>query len=156
MGGCGFHEHDRRRCSERNYANSQIGCVRERLAQDGCQATRTSIVVSVRVPVLAQSSNQTYNRTMNKPFNLDRMIPMLADVGVSISDLKKNPAEAIAAAREQQVAILNRNRPVAYLISPEVWDHILDVFDDQKLAFELQDRLEDDLENSVEVSLDDL
>lgn len=92
---------------------------------------------------------------MNRPFKPDILQPILADVGVSITDLKRNPAAVIAAAQEQQVAILNRNRPVAYVISPEVWDHICDMFDDMKLARELEARL-DDVDDAVTVSLDDL
>jgi antitoxin StbD len=93
---------------------------------------------------------------MNKPFKPEPISPILADVGVSISDLKKNPAAVIEAAKSQQVAILNRNRAVAYVISPEVWDHIIDVFDDMKIAREMEGLLDDNLDDAVEVSLDDL
>jgi antitoxin StbD len=93
---------------------------------------------------------------MNKPFTPQPILPILANVGISISDLKKNPAAAIEAAKVEQVAILNRNKAVAYLISPEVWDHIMDVFEDQKFAREFGDRLDDPLEDSIAVSLDDL
>jgi antitoxin StbD len=93
---------------------------------------------------------------MNAPFKPEVITPILANVGVSISDLKKNPAAVIDAARSQQVAILNRNRPVAYVVSPEVWDHILDVFDDNKLARLIESRLQDDLDDAVEVKLEDL
>lgn len=92
---------------------------------------------------------------MNKPFKPEPIVPILADVGVSISDLKRNPAAVIEAARAQQVAILNRNKPVAYIVSPEVWDHILDVFDDRKLAREIERRLPD-VADAVTVSLEDL
>jgi antitoxin StbD len=92
---------------------------------------------------------------MNAPFKPEPMLPILANVGVSISELKRNPAAVIAEAKSQQVAILNRNVPVAYLISPDVWDHILDVFDDNKLAREIEQRL-GDLDSAVAVSLDDL
>lgn len=92
---------------------------------------------------------------MNKPFKLAPALPIMADVTVSISDLKKNPAAVIEEARKRQVAITNRNRAVAYLISPEVWDHILDVFDDRKFLREYEDRL-DDIDNAIPVSLDDL
>jgi len=93
---------------------------------------------------------------MNMTFRPVPIVPILADVGVSISDLKRNPAAVIEAARNQQVAVLNRNRPVAYVISPEVWDHILDVFGDQKLARDIESVLEDDLADAVEVKLEDL
>lgn len=92
---------------------------------------------------------------MNKPFKPEAIVPILAEVGISISDLKRNPAAAVEAARSQQVAILNRNRPVAYLVSPEIWDRILDVIEDLRV----EDLVEDRLANPgtlVEVSIDDL
>lgn len=92
---------------------------------------------------------------MNKPFKLASALPIMADVTVSISDLKKNPAAVVAEARKRQVAITSRNRAVAYVISPEVWDHILDVFDDRKFEREYEERL-DDIDNAIPVSLDDL
>ena len=46
-------------------------------------------------------------------------VPLLASVGISISDLKKNPSAAIAAADGFPVAILNRNTPMAYLVPAE-------------------------------------
>ena len=92
---------------------------------------------------------------MNKPFKLAPALPIMADITVSISDLKKNPAAVIAEAQKRQVAITSRNRAVAYVVSPEVWDHILDVFDDRKFLREYEDRL-DDIEDAIPVSLDDL
>jgi antitoxin StbD len=80
---------------------------------------------------------------MNKPFRPEPITPILADVGVSISDLKRNPAAVVAEAKLHQVAILSRNKPVAYVVSPEVWDHILDVLDERKLVREAQDALEE-------------
>lgn len=91
----------------------------------------------------------TYYETVNQPFKPEALAPILADIGVSISDLKRNPAAVIEAARTEQVAILNRNRPVAYLISPEVWDHILDVFADRRLVREAQDALDEEGEDVV-------
>ena len=91
---------------------------------------------------------------MNKPFKPETLVPILADGGVSISDLKRNPAAVVEAAKTQQVAILNRNRAVAYVVSPEVWDHILDVFDERRLIREAEAALEEEGED-VEVNLDD-
>lgn len=93
---------------------------------------------------------------MNKPFKPTPVLPIMADVSVSISELKKNPAVVIAEARKRQVAITSRNRAVAYVISPEVWDHILDVFDEHKLAREFGDRLDDALEDAIPVTLEEL
>jgi hypothetical protein len=52
---------------------------------------------------------------MNKPFKPAPILPILANVGISISDLKKNPTAAIEAAKAQQVAILNRNRALVFI-----------------------------------------
>lgn len=99
---------------------------------------------------------------MNAPFKppaLKKSIieDVLATATVSISDLKKNPAAVVAEAELRQVAILNRNRPVAYVISPDVWDHICDVLADRRLAEEAQDEL-DAIERgdseTVEIDLD--
>ncbi len=59
---------------------------------------------------------------MNAPFKAPPTDTILADACVGISELKKNPSAVIAVAQEQQVAILNRNKPVAYLISAEQWE----------------------------------
>jgi antitoxin StbD len=94
---------------------------------------------------------------MNAPFAPTAIVPILADVRVSITDLKRNPAAVVAAARTQQVAILNRNRPVAYVISPEVWEHLCDLAADQRLIRDAQDELDaiDGGDNeTVEVELD--
>lgn len=90
---------------------------------------------------------------MNAPFKSDPVEPILASACVGISELKKNPAAVVAAARTQQVAILNRNKPVAYVISPEVWEFVCDLAEDAKLAEEAAASLDEEGEN---VSLDDL
>ena len=92
---------------------------------------------------------------MNTVFKPEPIVPILADVGVSISDLKRNPAAVITAAKDQQVAILNRNKPVAYVISPEVWEYICDMHEDAMDAELVRKRLAED-EEAIPVSLDDL
>ena len=74
---------------------------------------------------------------------------VLADAVVSISTLKTNPAAVIAEARLRQVAILSRNKPVAYMVSPEVWEHVMDVFADLRLAEEAREQLKGEGENEV-------
>jgi len=93
---------------------------------------------------------------MNKPFKPEPIVPILADVGVSISDLKKNPAAVVAAARQSQVAILSRNKPVAYVISPEVWEAVLDMHEDALDAELARRRVEDEGDQTISVTLDDL
>lgn len=79
---------------------------------------------------------------------------VLADACVSISNLKANPAAVIAEAQMRQVAVLNRNKPVAYVISPAVWEHVLDLLDERKLVQEAQAALAEDGDDIV-VDLDD-
>lgn len=92
---------------------------------------------------------------MNQPFKPDILQPILANIGVSITDLKRNPAAVIAAAKEEQVAILNRNKPVAYMISPEVWEYLCDLVEDVRDAELVRQRLAEPGE-MIEVSIDDL
>jgi len=92
---------------------------------------------------------------MNAPFQSEVVTPILAEACVGISELKKNPAAVIAAAREQQVAILNRNKPVAYMISPEVWDYLCELVSDQKLVEMAREAL-DSGEEGVPVTMDEL
>jgi antitoxin StbD len=83
---------------------------------------------------------------MNAPFKIENI---LADAVVGITDLKRNPAAVIAEAQLRQVAILNRNKPVAYIVSPEIWEHILDVFADRRLAREAEEALNEEGDDVV-------
>jgi len=92
---------------------------------------------------------------MNLPFAPEATTPILADSCVSISELKKNPAAVIAAAREGQVAILSRNKPVAYMISPEVWAYLENLVEHEVLTRLVEDELERG-EQPVPVTIDEL
>jgi antitoxin StbD len=92
---------------------------------------------------------------MNAPFKPPVIEEILADACVSTSGLKKNPAAVIAEAQIRQVAILNRNRPVAYVIAPHVWEYLCDLVTDQRLLEQIERELEDGGEE-IEVSIDDL
>ncbi len=78
---------------------------------------------------------------------------LLADFGISISELKKNPSAAIRAADGAPVAILNRNTPEAYLVPAEAWEAIIDALDDMRLAEIVRERAG---QEEIEVSIDDL
>jgi antitoxin StbD len=79
--------------------------------------------------------------------------PLLADYGISISDLKKNPSAAIAAAEGFPIAILNRNSPAAYLVPAEAWEDILEQLDDMELAAIVRKRQG---QRRIRVNIDDL
>jgi antitoxin StbD len=80
-------------------------------------------------------------------------IPILASSGVSISDLKKNPSAVIEAAEGFPVAILNRNRPAAYLVPAAAWEDLMDRLDDLDLVRLVRER---EGELGIPVSIDDL
>ena len=74
---------------------------------------------------------------------------------MSISDLKRNPAAVVEAARSRQVAILNRNKPVAYVIAPHVWEYLCDLVLDQRVMREAEDELSSEDADGIEVDLAD-
>lgn len=78
---------------------------------------------------------------------------LLADSGVSISDLKKNPSAVIDAAGGFPVAVLNRNVPAAYLVPAKAWEALMDRLEDIELAEIVRARAN---EVAVPVDLDDL
>jgi antitoxin StbD len=81
------------------------------------------------------------------------MQTMLATATVSISDLKKNPSDIIRRSHGAPVAILNHNRPTAYLVPAAAFERIMEQLDDQYLIQLVKDRQQ---ERSVKVSLDEL
>jgi antitoxin StbD len=76
-----------------------------------------------------------------------------ARASVSISDLKKNPSGVISQSKGEPVAILNHNRPTAYLVPAATFEAILEHLDDVDLAQLVRERQG---EISIGVTLDDL
>jgi len=78
---------------------------------------------------------------------------ILADQSVGISELKLNPNAVIEGAHGHPVAVLNRNKPVAYLVPADAWEAILDRLDDIKLVQIIKERAG---QPTVKVDIDDL
>ena len=72
---------------------------------------------------------------------------------VSISDLKKNPSGVISQAHGEPVAILNHNRPTAYLVPAAAYELLMEQLDDLDLAQLVRERQQ---EASIPVTLDEL
>jgi antitoxin StbD len=53
---------------------------------------------------------------------------------VSMTDLRRNPSEVIEVANQSPVAILNHNRPTAYLISASDYEEMLEQLEDAALT----------------------
>ncbi|MDX9710252.1 MAG: type II toxin-antitoxin system prevent-host-death family antitoxin [Trichloromonas sp.] len=78
---------------------------------------------------------------------------IFASASVSISDLKKNPSRVIIEAEGAPVAILNHNKPSAYLVPAETFEAVMEKLEEYELAKLVEERAG---EATVKVSLDDL
>jgi antitoxin StbD len=85
---------------------------------------------------------------MNAPFQR-----VEADLAISITELKKNPNAAMKAAELQQVAVLNHNKVVGYIISPAAWEGILEALEDLEDIVEIEKHRD---EKGIPVNLNDL
>jgi antitoxin StbD len=74
---------------------------------------------------------------------------------VSITELKKNPQALIDNADGEAIALLNRNKPTAYIIPAETYEKLMDLADDLELGRIIEDR-KAEKEEAVEVSLNEL
>ena len=83
------------------------------------------------------------------------MTQILANYTASISELKKSPSSIIEKAGNEAVAILNHNKPSAYLVPCELYVKMMDIIDDYHLAQIVRERMNDG-EEPIEVSLDEL
>jgi len=78
-----------------------------------------------------------------------------ANLSASVSELKRNPTALLNLADGQPVAILNHNKPTAYLVSAEIFARILDALEDMELLELAKTRLEEK-DQAIQVKLDDL
>ncbi|MBH0058208.1 type II toxin-antitoxin system Phd/YefM family antitoxin [Pseudoalteromonas sp. SWXJZ94C] len=83
------------------------------------------------------------------------MRQVLADCSASISELKKNPTALLNEADGAAIAILNHNKPAAYLVPAEMYELLMEQLDDYELTKVVESR-RGDLSQAVEVSIDDL
>lgn len=80
------------------------------------------------------------------------MQSILARASIGISELKLNPSAAIERA-DGPIAVLNRNKPVAYLVPAAAWEAICERLEDVELAEIVKARSG---ETPVSVKLEDL
>ena len=80
---------------------------------------------------------------------------ILSNYTASISELKKSPSAVIEEAEGEAVAILNHNKPSAYLVPSELYEKMMEIVEDYYLAQEVEERLHDG-EEPVKVDLDAL
>jgi len=78
-----------------------------------------------------------------------------ASCSASISELKKNPSALIEKSEGEPVAILNHNRPTAYLIPAETYEALLEKIEDYQLGIIVKER-QHEKNSAVEITLDEL
>lgn len=83
------------------------------------------------------------------------MKTVLANCSASISELKKNPSALIEEAEGEPIAILNHNRPTAYLVPAETYEAIMEKLEDYQLGLLVNERQNEKIE-AVEVDIDEL
>ena len=81
------------------------------------------------------------------------MQTIMADLTVSVTELKRNFDSVLAQADDRPVAVLNHNRPEAYLISAAHYERLLAYLEDLEDAARVRERSAGPF---VEVSLDNL
>jgi len=83
------------------------------------------------------------------------MQPIFATQTASISELKTNPSALIKQSDGESVAILNHNKPVAYLVPTDMYERMMEAMDDMALSQTANARMNDG-QTPIKVTLDDL
>ncbi len=84
-----------------------------------------------------------------------KMKTVLANCSVSISELKKNPSALINESHGEPIAILNHNKPTAYLIPAKTYEELLESIEDYQLGIIVKKR-ENEKISAIEVAIDEL
>ncbi|MCT4635972.1 MAG: type II toxin-antitoxin system Phd/YefM family antitoxin [Rickettsiales bacterium] len=78
---------------------------------------------------------------------------VLSDLIASVSELKKHPMQVVSQAQGKPLAILNRNKPAFYCISPAMFEALIEKIEDEELIRLIQTRSG---EQEIEVDINDL
>ena len=80
---------------------------------------------------------------------------VLANCSASISELKNNPSALIDQSDGEPIAILNHNKPTAYLIPAKTYEDLLEGIEDYQLGIIVKERQNEKI-SAVEVDIDEL
>lgn len=69
------------------------------------------------------------------------MDTIYADYSVSMSEFKKNPAQVLRTAGEKPVAVLSHNRPAFYMVTPQLFESLVEELADRDLLDIVRNRL---------------
>ncbi len=74
------------------------------------------------------------------------MKTIYANYTASVTELKKSPTALLEQVHNEPIAILNHNKPTAYLVPAESFERMVELLDEYLLAKEVEKRLEEDFE----------
>lgn len=83
------------------------------------------------------------------------MDTIYADFSVSMSEFKKNPAQVLRTVGEKPVAVLNHNRPAFYMVSPRLFEALVEEMADRELVALARQRLARK-DAAIEVDIDEI
>jgi antitoxin StbD len=78
---------------------------------------------------------------------------ILSDLIASVSELKKHPMQVFNQAKGKPIAILNRNKPVFYCISPKMFEALVERIEEAELVEIIHAR---EGESEISINIDDL
>lgn len=79
------------------------------------------------------------------------MEQVLATRSVSITELKRSPSAVLEQAGAEPVAVLNHNRPAAYLLSPKVYESML-----ERLNADLRKAIQEGIDSGPAIAAEDV
>ena len=81
------------------------------------------------------------------------MDTIYADYSISMSEFKKNPSQVLRVAGEKPVAVLNHNRPAFYMVTPKIFEMLVEALADRELTEVVRRRIAQK-DQAVEVDID--
>ncbi len=79
------------------------------------------------------------------------MEQVLATRSVSITELKRSPSAVLEQAGSEPVAVLNHNRPAAYLLPPHVYEAML-----ERLNADLRKDIQEGIDSGPAIAAEDM
>ena len=83
------------------------------------------------------------------------LVKIHAALTASISDMKRNPQALIDSAQGETIALLNRNKPTAYIVPAKTYEMLMDLAEDIELGRIIEER-KGEKKNAIEVGIDEL
>jgi antitoxin StbD len=83
------------------------------------------------------------------------MESIFADIAVSMSEFKKNPAAVLRESRNRPVAVLNHNKAAFYMVEPAMFEAMLEELADHDLHQKVLARIGERAQ-AIEVDIDEI